>query len=65
MLVKRLTPLPCEAVVRGYVVGSGWKEYTQSGTVCGIANPSIVEDFSDDLKMICALGIAPTKARRA
>jgi phosphoribosylaminoimidazole-succinocarboxamide synthase len=39
MLVKRLTPVPCEAVVRGYVAGSGWKEYSQSGTVCGIALP--------------------------
>jgi phosphoribosylaminoimidazole-succinocarboxamide synthase len=39
MLVKRLLPLPCEAVVRGYVAGSGWKEYTRSGTVCGIALP--------------------------
>jgi phosphoribosylaminoimidazole-succinocarboxamide synthase len=39
MLVKRLQPLPCEAVVRGYVVGSGWKEYSKSGTVCGIAMP--------------------------
>ncbi len=39
MLVKRLTPLPCEAVVRGYVAGSGWKEYAKSGTVCGIALP--------------------------
>ena len=39
MLVKRLTPLPCEAVVRGYVAGSGWKEYAHSGTVCGIALP--------------------------
>ena len=39
MLVKRLTPLPCEAVVRGYVAGSGWKEYIKSGTVCGIALP--------------------------
>jgi phosphoribosylaminoimidazole-succinocarboxamide synthase len=35
MLVKRLQPLPCEAVVRGYVAGSGWKEYAKSGTVCG------------------------------
>jgi phosphoribosylaminoimidazole-succinocarboxamide synthase len=35
MLVKRLEPLPCEAVVRGYVAGSGWKEYSKSGTVCG------------------------------
>ena len=39
MLVKRLTPLPCEAVVRGYIAGSGWKEYTRQGTVCGIALP--------------------------
>jgi phosphoribosylaminoimidazole-succinocarboxamide synthase len=40
MLVRRLTPLPCEAVVRGYVAGSGWKEYQKSGTVCGIALPA-------------------------
>ena len=40
MLVKRLTPLPCEAVVRGYVAGSGWKEYSISGTVCGITLPT-------------------------
>jgi phosphoribosylaminoimidazole-succinocarboxamide synthase len=40
MLVKRLTPLPCEAVVRGYVAGSGWKEYSKSGTVCGITLPA-------------------------
>ena len=40
MLVKRLTPLPCEAVVRGYVAGSGWKEYSQHGTVCGQALPA-------------------------
>ncbi len=40
MLVKRLKPLPCEAVVRGYVVGSGWKEYTARGTVCGIDMPA-------------------------
>jgi phosphoribosylaminoimidazole-succinocarboxamide synthase len=39
MLVKRLTPLPCEAVVRAYVAGSGWKEYSKSGTVCGIVLP--------------------------
>jgi phosphoribosylaminoimidazole-succinocarboxamide synthase len=40
MLVKRLTPIPCEAVVRGYVAGSGWKEYSKSGTVCGIPLPA-------------------------
>ncbi len=39
MLVKRLTPLPVEAVVRGYLAGSGWKEYRHSGTVCGEALP--------------------------
>jgi phosphoribosylaminoimidazole-succinocarboxamide synthase len=37
MLVKRLQPLPCEAVVRAYIAGSGLKEYTRSGTVCGQA----------------------------
>ena len=40
MLVKRLTPLPCEAVVRGYIAGSGWKEYSKGGTVCGIPLPA-------------------------
>jgi phosphoribosylaminoimidazole-succinocarboxamide synthase len=39
MLVQKLTPLPCEAVVRGFVAGSGWKEYQRQGTVCGIALP--------------------------
>ena len=39
MLVKRLKPLPIEAVVRGYLAGSGWKEYQQQGTVCGIRLP--------------------------
>ena len=39
MLVKQLTRLPCEAVVRGYVVGSGWKDYLKTGAVCGIPLP--------------------------
>lgn len=39
MLVKRLRPLPVEAVVRGYLAGSGWKEYQQNGQVCGVALP--------------------------
>jgi phosphoribosylaminoimidazole-succinocarboxamide synthase len=39
MLVKRLKPLPVEAVVRGYLAGSGWKEYQESGSVCGVALP--------------------------
>ncbi|HMX12104.1 MAG TPA: phosphoribosylaminoimidazolesuccinocarboxamide synthase [Burkholderiaceae bacterium] len=40
MLVKRLKPLPVEAVVRGYLAGSGWKEYQQSQSVCGVALPA-------------------------
>lgn len=36
MVVRRLKPLMIEAVVRGYVVGSGWKEYQERGTICGI-----------------------------
>ncbi|BAV34654.1 phosphoribosylaminoimidazole-succinocarboxamide synthase [Sulfuricaulis limicola] len=39
-LVKKLKALPVEAVVRGYLVGSGWKEYKSSGTVCGIRLPA-------------------------
>ena len=40
LVVKRLQPLPVEAVVRGYLEGSGWKEYSEHGRVCGIALPS-------------------------
>ena len=40
MLVKRLNPLPIEAVCRGYLIGSGWKDYQQTGSVCGITLPS-------------------------
>ena len=39
MLVQRLMPLPVEAVVRGYLAGSGWKEYQATKTVCGVALP--------------------------
>ena len=39
MLVKRLQPLPVEAVVRGYLAGSGWTEYQRHGAVCGVALP--------------------------
>jgi phosphoribosylaminoimidazole-succinocarboxamide synthase len=39
MLVRRLKPLPVEAVVRGYLAGSGWKEYQESRSVCGVALP--------------------------
>ncbi len=39
MVVDKAEPLPIECVVRGYLAGSGWKEYRQSGTVCGIPLP--------------------------
>lgn len=39
MLVKRLTPIPVEAVVRGYLAGSGWKEYQENQAVCGVPLP--------------------------
>ena len=40
IIVKRLKPLPVEAIVRGYLIGSGWKDYQQTGKVCGIALPT-------------------------
>lgn len=40
VVAKRLQPVAVEAIVRGYIVGSGWKEYQKSGTVCGIALPA-------------------------
>src|SRR5438132_10944678 len=39
MLVRKTTVVPVECVVRGYLAGSGWKEYRAGGTVCGIALP--------------------------
>ncbi|MGH8580438.1 MAG: phosphoribosylaminoimidazolesuccinocarboxamide synthase [Gammaproteobacteria bacterium] len=39
VVVHRLTPLPVEAIVRGYLIGSGWKDYQRTGTVCGIKVP--------------------------
>ena len=40
LVVKRLRPLPIEAVVRGYLIGSGWQDYQATGAVCGIALPA-------------------------
>lgn len=40
MVVRKLQALPVEAVVRGYLIGSGWKDYQQSGQICGIALPA-------------------------
>ncbi|MDH5424628.1 MAG: phosphoribosylaminoimidazolesuccinocarboxamide synthase [Gammaproteobacteria bacterium] len=44
MVVKKLRPLPIEAIVRGYIIGSGWKDYQKNGAICGIELPA-------DLKM--------------
>lgn len=43
-VVKRLKPLPIEAIVRGYLVGSGWKDYKKTGAVCGIALPAGMQE---------------------
>jgi phosphoribosylaminoimidazole-succinocarboxamide synthase len=40
LIVKRLKPLPLEAVVRGYLIGSGWKDYQRTGNICGIELPA-------------------------
>jgi phosphoribosylaminoimidazole-succinocarboxamide synthase len=43
-VVKRLKPLPIEAIVRGYVVGSGWKDYKKTGAICGIPLPEGLQE---------------------
>jgi phosphoribosylaminoimidazole-succinocarboxamide synthase len=46
MLVKRLKPIPVEAVVRGYLAGSGWQEYQQNQAVCGVPLPKGLKNAS-------------------
>ena len=46
MLVKKSTPAPVECIVRGYLVGSGWKDYQKTGAVCGIALPKHLVEAS-------------------
>ena len=46
MLVKRLKPIPVEAVVRGYLAGSGWKEYQEGQAVCGVPLPAGLQNAS-------------------
>jgi phosphoribosylaminoimidazole-succinocarboxamide synthase len=48
MLVRKTTPVPIECVARGYLSGSGWKEYQASGSVCGVALPAGLRE-SDEL----------------
>ncbi len=45
-VVRRLKPLPIEAIVRGYVVGSGWKDYRKTGAICGITLPAGLQEAS-------------------
>jgi phosphoribosylaminoimidazole-succinocarboxamide synthase len=47
MIVKKARPLPIECVVRGYLAGSGWKEYQRSQTVCGIKLPPGLQESSE------------------
>ena len=44
MLVKKAKPLPIECIVRGYVSGSGWKEYQEHGSICGISLPKNLQE---------------------
>jgi len=46
LVVKKLKPLPIEAIVRGYLAGSGWKEYKASQSVCGIPLPAGLQEAS-------------------
>ena len=59
MLVKKLKPLPIEAVVRGYLAGSGWKEYQRTGSVCGVPLPPGLRNAS---KLAAPIFTPATKA---
>lgn len=59
MLCKKLTMLPIEAIVRGYITGSGWKSYCENGTVCGIELP---EGLQESDKLPEAIYTPSTKA---
>lgn len=59
IVVKKLKPIPVEAIVRGYLIGSGWKDYQTSGSVCGIDLP---KDLQMASKLPSALFTPSTKA---
>ncbi|MDA3960286.1 MAG: phosphoribosylaminoimidazolesuccinocarboxamide synthase [Planctomycetota bacterium] len=59
MLVRQLEILPVEAIVRGYITGSGWKEYRKQGTVCDIPLP---EGLQESAKLAAPLYTPSTKA---
>ncbi len=45
IIVKKLKPLPIESVVRGYLIGSGWRDYEKNGAICGIKLPNDSASF--------------------
>ncbi len=59
MVVRKARPLAAECVVRGYLAGSGWSEYTKSGTVCGLSLPS---GLKESLRLAEAIFTPTTKA---
>jgi phosphoribosylaminoimidazole-succinocarboxamide synthase len=59
MVTRRLKPLPIEAIVRGYVAGSGWKDYRRTGAICGIALPAGLQEAD---KLPAAIFTPSTKA---
>lgn len=59
LVVRKLRPLPVEAIVRGYLIGSGWKDYQKTGSVCGIRLPEGLEQAS---KLPQAIFTPSTKA---
>ena len=59
IVVKKLRPLPVEAIARGYIIGSGWKDYQQTGAVCGIQLP---KDLKQAEKLPEAIYTPSTKA---
>ena len=61
LVVKRLRPLPIEAVVRGYLIGSGWKNYQNTGAVCGIKLPA---DLTLAVKLPAPIFTPATKAEQ-
>jgi phosphoribosylaminoimidazole-succinocarboxamide synthase len=74
LMVRRLQILPVESIVRGYVAGSGWKEYRSAGTICGLALPAGLQESAELPQPIwtpstkAAIGthdenISPAKAR--
>jgi len=59
LVVRKLRPLPIEAIVRGYLIGSGWKDYQRSGSVCGI---KLAEGLEQAAKLPEAIYTPSTKA---